>query len=131
MEAGFGFKRLKVWGKAIEFADRIIGLAESLASERKHFRLVEQLEAAASSVAQNIAEGKGRYSKKEFIRHLYIARGSLYEVITLLNLFRTRNWITEEQLIAAESEGLEIARMLKGLINSLFDEGSEKHLTEK
>ena len=41
---------------------------ESLQSNRKHYRLVEQLESSATSVAMNIAEGKGRNSKKEFIQ---------------------------------------------------------------
>lgn len=120
-EENFGFKKLKVWEKALEYADNVIDLTENLKTDKNHFRLIEQIESAAASIAQNISEGKGRYSKKEFIRHLYIARGSLYEVITLLNLFHKRKWISGDQLEALESEGLEIARMIKGLINSLYE----------
>ena len=40
------------------------------------------MEAAVTSVPQNIAEGKGRQYKKEFIQYLYIAEGSLFEVLT-------------------------------------------------
>jgi four helix bundle protein len=121
-EENFGFKKLKVWEKALEYADQVIDVTEDLNTEKKHFRLIEQIESAAASIAQNISEGKGRYSKKEFVRHLYIARGSLYEVITLLNLFHKRKWISEDQLQALEYNGLEIAKMIKGLINSLYDE---------
>lgn len=115
----FAFKELKVWHKSIAFADYAISVSENLNSERKHFRLIEQFEAASTSVSMNIAEGKGRNSKKEFIQYLYIARGSLYEAVTLAILFEKRNWITEEQLEELESEAVEIASMIKGLINSI------------
>ena len=84
----FGFEELEVWRKAIDFADYVIHLTENIETNRRHFRLVEQLEAASASIAMNIAEGKGRYSKKEFIQFLYISRGSLYECITLLIIFQ-------------------------------------------
>jgi len=73
----FSFEDLEVWRKAVEFAKGVIELAESVETDRKHFRLIEQLEACSTSVALNIAEGKERYSKKEFVQYLYIARGSL------------------------------------------------------
>ena len=77
------------------------------------------MEAASTSVAMNIAEGKGRNSKKEFIQFLYIARASLYEVVTLAVIFHKRKWISEDQLKILENEAIEIASMLKGLINSI------------
>ena len=117
----FGFKKLKVWQKAIKFAKKIILITEAIDTKRKHYRLIEQLEAASCSIAQNIAEGKGRYSNKEFIHFLYIARGSLYETITLLNVFFNNNWISKNQLDELENNGIEIAKMIKGLINSLYE----------
>jgi four helix bundle protein len=67
----------------------------------------------------NLAEGKGRFSKKEFIQYCYIARGSLYETMTLLEILRRMNWIANEKYIEFEIAGIEIASMIKGLINSL------------
>jgi four helix bundle protein len=87
LERLFSFEDLKVWQKAVEFAEGVIQLVDKLETPRKHFRLIEQLEAASTSVAMNIAEGKGRQTTKEFIQFLYIARGSLFEVITLLVIF--------------------------------------------
>jgi len=81
------YKDLIVWQKSIEFASNVIDHAENLASNRKHYRLVEQLEAAATSIPMNIAEGKGRHSTKELKHFLMIARGSLYETMTLLEIF--------------------------------------------
>ena len=117
----FAFKELKVWQKALDFTDHVILLSENLTAKQKHFRLIEQLESASASIPQNIAEGKGRRSKKEFIQFLYIARGSLYEVITLLNLFNRRKWIKREDLDYLENDALQIASMIKGLINSLYN----------
>jgi len=101
----FSFEDLEVWQKAVEFADNVI----------KHYRLIEQLESAVTSVAMNIAEGKGRFSKKEFIQYLYIARGSLFETVTLMEIFKRRNWIDEDQYITTRKEGTEIGKMLSGL----------------
>lgn len=103
----------------MDFADKVIGVVDELGTDRKHYRLIEQLESSATSVSMNIAEGKGRYSKKEFIQFLYIARGSLYETITLLVLFHKRNWIDDAQLDTLKSFGDEIGKMISSLIKSI------------
>lgn len=115
----FGYEDLEVWKKAIEFGVGVINTIENISTERKHYRLLEQIEASAVSVSMNIAEGKGRFSKKEFIQYLYISRGSLYETMTLLEIFRRMEWISDDRYSQLEEEGKEIASMLKGLIKSL------------
>lgn len=117
----FSFEDLEVWQKAIEFAKRVIDLIERVETEqgRKHYRLIEQLEACSTSIALNIAEGKGRYSKKEFIQFLYIARGSLYETVTLLTIFYRNKWISDIQLNEMKGFGDEIGKMLSSLISSI------------
>ena len=116
----FGFKDLLVWQKSMDYVDHVLNVTEDLAKTKRHFRLIEQLESCSSSVPQNIAEGKGRRSDKEYIQFLYISRSSLYESITLLNIFERRNWITKNMLMDLESKAYEIACMIKGLINSLY-----------
>ncbi|MGB8214537.1 MAG: four helix bundle protein [Anaerolineales bacterium] len=113
------YRDLVVWQKSMDFANAVIDLTESLQTDRKHYRLVEQLEAAATSVPMNIAEGKGRFSRKEFSHFLFIARGSLYETMTLLDIFKMRTWISPPAFDALESRATEIAKMLNGLINSI------------
>ena len=115
----FSFEDLEVWQKAVDFADKVINISEEIQTDRKHFRLIEQLESASTSVALNIAEGKGRYSKKEFIQFLYIAHGSLYETITLLIIFNKRKWISSEQIEEIKEFGDHIGKMLSSLINSI------------
>ena len=113
------YRKLVVWQKSMIFADQVIALIETLDTTRKHYRLYEQLESATTSIPMNIAEGQGRESKKEFIRFLYIARGSLYETLTLLEIFKMRKWISPEQFEGLESQSNEIARMINGLIKSI------------
>lgn len=113
------YKNLQVWQKGMEFANAVIDLTEKVQTPRKHYRLIEQLESAATSLPMNITEGKGRHSDKEFIRFLYIARGSLYETMTLLSIFEMRSWITNQSLEALEIKADQIAKMIHGMISSL------------
>lgn len=115
----FSFEDLEVWKKAVDFSTEVIHTTENIQTNRKHFRLIEQLEASSTSIALNIAEGKGRYSKKEFVRFLYISRGSLFETITLLNIFRKLDWISDDQLKTLKVQGDEIGKMINGLIRAI------------
>ncbi len=115
----FSFKKLKVWQKAVAFATNVIRALEDLETPRKHYRLIEQLEAACTSVAMNIAEGKGRQTTKEFIQYLFIARGSLFEVITLLIVLRNLNWLSSEQVDSFQTEAEEITKMLNAMIKAM------------
>jgi len=113
------YKDLVVWQKSLSFANDVIDLVDNLDTDRKHFRLIEQLEAAVTSIPMNIAEGKGRESKKEFVHFLYISRGSLYETITLLEIFLLRGWVKSDTFRDLQQKSNEIAKLLKGLINAI------------
>ena len=115
----FGFEELKVYQKALDFTVSVIDMVDEIETPRKHFRLFEQLEAASASIAQNISEGKGRFSKKEFKHFLYISRGSLYETVTMLQILSRKKWLGQKKFKALYSEAEEINRMLSDLINSL------------
>ena len=118
-ERMFAFEDLLVWQKAIDFAEVVMKTIDEFEAPRKHFRIIEQLEAASISISSNIAEGKGRFSKKEFVHYLYIARGSLFETVSLLILIRRLAWISESKLSELKLLGEEIAKMLNSLIKSL------------
>ena len=118
----FPFEKLAVWQIAVELADFTLNLLDSFPVNR-HFRLIGQMEAAVASIAQNIAEGKGRQYRKEFVQFLYIAEGSLFEVLTLTEIFRRRGLIKEEKIIEIRKKAEVIDRKLHGLINSLRERG--------
>lgn len=113
------YKDLIVWQKSIEFAILVIDHAEKLGQSKRHFRLIEQLEAAVTSIPMNIAEGKGRNSTKEYRHFLMIARGSLYEAMTLLEIFRLKGWVSQEEYQSLEKRSDEIGKMINGLYKRL------------
>ena len=114
----FPFTKLEVWQLAVDLADLVLELLEAL-PKNKYLRLIGQMEAAVCSIAQNIAEGKGRQYKKEFIQFLYIAEGSLFEVLTLTEIFGRRQLFKKEDALEIENRAKVIDRKLHGLINSL------------
>jgi four helix bundle protein len=77
------------------------------------------LEAAVTSIPMNIAECKGRISKKEFCHFLMIARGSLYETLTLLEIFKFRSWISEDEYKQFENQAKEISIKINALYKSI------------
>lgn len=74
------FEDLLIWKNAMDLCVNIYELAKSI----KDFSLKDQIQRAAVSVPSNIAEGFDRGTNKEFIRFLYIAKGSCSEVRTQL-----------------------------------------------
>ena len=114
----FPFEKLEVWQLSVDLADYVLELLEEF-PPNKHIRLVGQMEAAVVSSSQNIAEGKGRQYKKEFIQYLHIAQGSLYEVVTLNEIFRRKKLFSQENAQEVRNQCEQIDRKLNGLINSL------------
>jgi four helix bundle protein len=76
-----------------------------------------QMRRAAVSVPSNIAEGKGRYSQKEFLQFLYHARGSLLELQTQVSIARDLDYLDLLGFERLDSEAEELGRILNGLIN--------------
>src|SRR5262249_7218412 len=96
---------LDVWKQAIDLADSVYDYCKTFPTDER-FGLVSQLQRASVSIAANIAEGAGRESTKEFLRHLSIAQGSLAEVQTLLVIARRRQFGNqiENQHIAEQGQ---------------------------
>jgi four helix bundle protein len=93
----FRFQDLKIWQLAIQIADELFDIAENL-DKKRLYRFVEQLRGAAMSAPNNIAEGSGSSSKKEFIQFLNVARRSTYENANILILLEKRSLVSAEYL---------------------------------
>ena len=93
----FRFQDLRIWQLAIEIADQIFDIADEL-EQRRLYRFTEQLRGAGMSMSNNIAEGSGSSSKKEFRQFLNIARRSTFENANMLILLQMRDLISEEAL---------------------------------
>ncbi len=93
----FRFQSLEIRQLAINVGDQLCDIAEMLESKKK-FRFAEQLNGAALSISNNIAEGSGASSKKEFSRFLDYAHRSVFENANILHLLNLRKYISDEQL---------------------------------
>ncbi len=77
------YRDLIAWQKAIRLALEVYRLTRAFPRDEL-YGLTSQMRRAAVSIASNVAEGKGRFSCKEFAQFLYRARGSLLELETQL-----------------------------------------------
>jgi len=111
------YKKLDTRKKSMLLIKEVYTVTKSYPKEEL-FALTSQTKRAAISVAANIAEGTGRNYKKDTIQFLHIARGSLYEVETLLNIAVMVEIINEKQFLPFESKIDEGIRILNGLIKS-------------
>ncbi len=88
----FRFQDLEIWQMAIEIADELLDIADELEKKRL-YRFAEQLRGAGMSMSNNIAEGSGSNSDREFCQYLNIARRSTFENANILILLERRSLI--------------------------------------
>ena len=112
------FEDLKVWQKAMELVEELYK-ASKIFSEEERYGLTSQIRRASVSVTCNIAEGKGRFHKKEYLQFLYMARGSIYETLNLIHLAYRLKYLTRPQFEDLTKLTSEVTAMLNGLIQSL------------
>jgi four helix bundle protein len=117
----FTFEKLHVYQRAIEFANNICTLTRDF--PRGYFFLADQLNRAALSIAANIAEGNGRFTKPDRRNFFGIARGSVQECVPLLELAERQSLIQPEIHSQYKQQLEEIAKMLSGLITGLERRG--------
>ncbi len=112
-----GFRELIVWQKSKALAVSIYKLTREGALARD-FGLSNQMQRSAVSVASNIAEGDERNTDKESVRFFYIAKGSLAELITQLEIAEEIGLLSPGQLAPIKPQCGEIGRMLGALIKA-------------
>ena len=115
----FNFEKLKVWQKAIDFADLIYNENRRFPAEER-FGLTNQLRRAAVSISSNIAEGSSRSSKTDFARFTEIAAGSVFEAVSQAFISRRQSFLNEQQFRGIYGNAEELSRMLSGLRKSLL-----------
>ena len=112
------YRQLTVWTMSMDLAESIYALSAKLPAEER-FGLVSQIRRAAVSIPSNIAEGAGRFGRKEFLQHLAIARGSLMELETQLALSVRLKMVPRESAVTVWDRCEDVARLLNALISSL------------
>lgn len=112
------YEKYEVWQKAMDLAENVYGLIRRLPLEER-YALSDQMRRAAVSIPSNIAEGYSRGSDKEFIRFLYIARGSTAELETQLKLCVRFNYFSLEDIFDSMQFCTKVQMMLNALIRSI------------
>jgi four helix bundle protein len=112
------YRDLKVWQAGMTLAERCYEATRTFPQEEM-FGLTSQIRRAAVSIPANIAEGRGRKGTKDFLKFLSIARGSLAELETHLQLSQRVALLDKSKLDDLLRLTDEISRMLSGLRNSL------------
>ena len=115
----FGYRNLVAYIKASEVRRRVYRLIRKFPKEEQ-FALCSQMRRAAVSIPSNIAEGQGRDTMKEFNRFLSVARGSLRELSTQLEICERVHYMDQSQTSKASSLIEEIDKMLNALSKSLI-----------
>ena len=112
----FKFERLEVWKKAVSLYERASSLTQGI-PQKDQFSLGDQIRRASLSVSTNIAEGTRREGEKESRHFFNIAKGSVYEVVSLQHVMQLRGYLPEKDYLVLYDQCNEIAKMLSGLLN--------------
>ena len=114
----FRFQDLRIWQLAIEIANELFDIADDL-EKKKLYRFADQLRGAGMSMSNNIAEGSGSSSTKEFKQFLNIARRSTFENANILILLHKRSLLSDESLDSMLKKLDALCRQITSFSNSL------------
>ncbi|MBI1816125.1 MAG: four helix bundle protein [Deltaproteobacteria bacterium] len=111
-------KRLEVWQMSVHLVVEVYRLTSAY-PDAERYGLISQMRRAAVSVASNIAEGAARQTKKEFANFVHIARGSLSELDTQVEISRRLGYLASQAIPLLEDMMQRIDQMLAGLLRKL------------
>jgi four helix bundle protein len=114
----FRFEQLDIWKESIEISDTLFDYADN-ADEKRFYKFAEQLRAATLSISNNIAEGSGSFSDKEFACFLNIARRSIFECANILHIFHRRQIISAEEKTLIKQNLLILSKKITNFRKSL------------
>ena len=114
----FRFQDLDIWEKAIEIGNKLLDIADDM-EKRRLYRFAEQTRGASLSISNNIAEGSGSSSNKEFANFLNIAKRSAFENANMVIVFEKRGLITSKAKDELLKDLEEECKMISGFIRSL------------
>ena len=126
----FGFERLEVWHKAVDYAGTIYSVTRTFPEEER-FGLTSQLRRSSVSISSNIAEGSSRSSRVDFNRFIEIAYGSLLESVSELRIAQKQKFVSDSVFERTYKQAEELAKMLSGLRRTIKPNVQSKPLNTK
>ena len=122
----FIYEKLEVWKAAVEFGIKAMKFAAEKSKDKELQSILQALEKSSMNVSMAIAKGKGYPSKHDFAKHLYLARGSVYETMTLLETLKQKQAISDNQYTEFGESGDKVAAMLGGLLKAMYKPKEDK-----
>jgi four helix bundle protein len=117
------FEDLKCWQAARMLVKNVYKLS-SKGALGKDFDTKSQLRRAALSAMNNIAEGFGRFGKKDFIKFLNVSQSSVQEVQSMLYVLEDLEYLLKEDLALLRSKSAETRNLTLGLIKYLSNKNT-------
>ena len=112
------YRDLDVWKRSMELVVDVYTITRDF-PRSELYGLTDQIRRAASSVPSNIAEGNGRLYRKEYAHHVSIARGSIEELSTFLEIAQLLGYAPSDQVAPLLKRAEDISRMLLMLMRAL------------
>lgn len=103
--------------KSFSFAIRIVNLYKALVS-RNEYVMSKQVLRSGTSIGANIREAKNAESKADFIHKMGIAQKESDETLYWLELLEATNYISNEEFISLNKDGIEVLKLIKSIIIS-------------
>ena len=122
----FIYEKLDVWKAAVDFGIKTMKFAADKAEDHNLRSILQELEKSAMNVSMAIAKGKSYPSRHDFAKHLYLARGSVYETMTLFEILKRKQEISGDQYAEFEETGNKVAAMLGGLLKAMYKPKEDK-----
>lgn len=112
------YKDLEVWRRAMLLVRQVYAMTKSFPVDER-YGLVAQARRAAVSIPCNIAEGNGRSRRKDYIRFLLVARGSVQELETQLLIACDQKFLRRREGNDLLRSTNEVGRLLAALVRAL------------
>ncbi len=114
------YEKLDVWQKAMQFSGKIMDTISATTNADGYQQILRNLGARSTKIAGAIAAGKSYSSKHDFARHLYQSRGALYETMTMLELLKQKQILSENKFIEFDAAANQLTAMLTNLVKSIY-----------
>lgn len=114
----YSHKDLIVWQKSIDLTLEVYKLTEGFPKDER-YGLTSQLRRAAVSIPSNIAEGRYRSTKKDYVHFLRIALGSTAEIETQIVISKRFAWLPNERFSEVDDLLSQVGKMLCSMITKL------------
>lgn len=114
----FGYEKLHIWQRGMTLWERLYQVTSDFPDDER-YGLVSQIRRAACSIPANIAEGYGKSTNRAFAAMVVHARGSAYELRTLIEGARRFGYIDSDTANEIHDEIVEVSMMINGFLKKL------------